>query len=63
MKKVYCYVEVPDEYTSLNEAYMWWSSRTRSRIAIGLHPQIEFYQMEEIEGSRKSSESTEVNKQ
>ena len=50
MKKVYCYVEVPDECETLQEAFQVWLTRTRSRIKAGLHPQIEFYQMEEAEG-------------
>lgn len=50
MKKIYCYVEVPDECETLQEAHTSWLLQTHSRIKVGLHPKIEFYQMEEAEG-------------
>ena len=51
MKKVYCYVEVPDECETLNDAFASWLEQTIHRMKVGLHPQIEFYQMEDDQDS------------
>jgi len=50
MKKVYCYIEVPDDCPNLNLAFSLWVSETLRRMKVGLYPQIELYQMEEAEG-------------
>lgn len=47
MKKVWCYVEVPDECETIEEAFQSWLHETLRRIKVGLHPNIEFYQLDE----------------